>query len=449
MLDTLGEFLHSHRPLAGKNSLPFLSDERHPTASAVTGLIKNQVRVSNMPSSRARVLLVSLRRLTTHAAWCSNYEFEDVIRAVDDVDVLELEPAPHFELRKHIARSVAWRSRYRTFTNLNPGVKAVKLARDYDVLVFVCMNVWDLLYLNAVTNWKTCGKVKLCYIGEIYAGQTVELEHLLRRLEDFDQIFQSFSGSVLALSKIVRRPCHRLPHAADVLRFTPFPKPPARKIDVLSIGRRSEPVHQALRRLTASRDFFYMYDTLPSPLVRPSNPTEHREMLASAARVSRFFVTYPAKFGDDETQGQSEVGARYFEGSAAGAVLLGQAPTALTFRRDFPWPDAVVELKLDGSDVADVLADLSQRPEEVARLGVRNAIGALRRHDWAHRWGSILDAAGLPARPALSERMRTLDALAANADGISLLHNHPPFWPSLLQGRREGFSRLDDVKVGC
>ena len=109
----------------------------------------------------------------------------------------------------------------------------------------------------------------------------------------------------------------------------------------------------------------------------------------------------------------------------------------------------MVELKLDGSDVADVLADLSQRPEEVARLGVRNAIGALRRHDWAHRWGSILDAAGLPARPALSERMRTLDALAANADGISLLHNHPPFWPSLLQGRREGFSRLDDVKVGC
>ncbi len=378
-------------------------------------------RVNTMPTSRARVLLVSLRRLTTHAAWCSNYEFEDVIRSVDDVDVLELEPAPHFELRRHIARSVAWRSRYLTFTNLNPGVKAVKLAHDYDVFVFVCMNVWDLLYLNAVTNWQTRCKVKLCYMGELYAGQTAELQHLLRRLEDFDQIFQSFSGSVLALSNIVRRPCHRLPHAADVLRFTPYPKPPARKIDVLSIGRRSEPVHQALRRLAATRDFFYLYDTLPSSLVRPSSPTEHREMLASAARVSRFFIAYPAKFGDDETQGQSEVGARYFEGTAAGAVLLGQAPTALTFRRDFPWPDAVVELKVDGSDAAEVVADLSQRPDEMARLGVRNAIAALRRHDWAHRWLSMLEAAGLPARPALYERMRTLDALAANAEGISLV----------------------------
>jgi len=191
---------------------------------------------------------------------------------------------------------------------------------------------------------------------------------------------------------------------------------------VLSIGRRCEPVHQALRRLAAARDFFYLYDTLPSPLVRPSNPIEHREMLASAARVSRFFITYPAKFGDDVTHGQSEVGARYFEGTAAGAVLLGQAPGALAFRRDFPWRDAVVELNGDGSDVADVLADLGRRPGELARLGARNAVAALRRNDWAHRWASILETAGLAPRPALNERVRALEALAAEAEACSLAH---------------------------
>ncbi len=372
----------------------------------------------NDSPSRARVLLVTLRGLTTHAAWCSNFEFEDVIRSVDDVDMLELERAPHFELRQHVARSIAWRSRYRTFTDLNPGVKPVKLSRDYDVFVFVCMNVWDLLYLNAVTHWQTRCKVKLCYMAEIYAGQVTELQHLLRRLEDFDQIFQPFSNSVDAISKMVSKPCHRLSHAADVLRFTPSPQPPARVIDVLSIGRRSEPIHQSLRRLAAARDFFYMYDTLPSPLVRPSNPIEHREMLAHSAMRSRFFISFPAKFGDDETQGQSEVGARFFEGTAAGAVLLGQAPSALTFRRDFPWPDAVVELNADGSDVADVLADLSQRPDELARLGTRNAVAALQRHDWAHRWSSILDTIGLAPRPALGERVRTLEVLAAKAKRI-------------------------------
>ena len=402
-----------------------LSDGGAGSIGAAGGFPRARAVTSPMASdgpSRARVLLVTLRRLNTHAAWCSNYEFEDVIRSVEDVDVLELEPAPRFEVRQHIARSIAWRSRFRAFTGLNPGVKRVKLHRDYDVLVFVCMNVWDLLYLNAVANWQARCKLKLCYMVEIYAGQAAELQNLLRRLEDFDQVFQSLSGSVDAISRIVSRPCHHVPLAADVLRFTPYPNPPARVIDVLSIGRRSEPVHQALRRLAAARDFFYLYDTLPSQLVRPSNPIEHREMLASAARVSRFFITYPAKFGDDVTHGQSEAGARYFEGTAAGAVLLGRAPTALAFHRDFPWHDAVVELNADGSDVADVLAELGRRPGELARLGARNALAALRRNDWAHRWRSILETAGLAPRPALNERVRTLEALAAEAEACSLAH---------------------------
>lgn len=371
---------------------------------------------------RARVLLVTLRNLTTHAAWCSNYEFEDVIRSVDDVDMIEIERAPHFEFRRHVASSIAWRSSYRAFTNLSPGVKHVKLKREYDVFVFVCMNVWDLLYLNAVVDWQSRCRVKICYLAEIYAEQTAELQHLLRRLEDFDHVFQSFSGSMDAISKIVRRPCHHLSHAADVLRFTPYPNPAERVIDVLSIGRRAEPVHQALRRLAATRDIFYLYDTLPSLLVRPSVPVEHREMIANAARLSRFFVTYPAKFGDDETHGQSEVGARYFEGAAAGTILLGQAPASSAFRRDFPWPDAVVELDPDGSDVVEVLADLSRRPDEMALLGARNAAAALRWHDWAHRWNSILETAGLAPRSVLNKRLRVLETLAAEAERVGPAH---------------------------
>jgi hypothetical protein len=110
------------------------------------------------------------------------------------------------------------------------------------------------------------------------------------------------------------------------------------------------------------------------------------------------------------------VGARYFEGLAAGTVLLGQAPTAPAFGSDFPWPDAVVEAAPDGSDVADLLASLGERPGELRRLSARNALHALRHHDWGHRWQSILRLAGAPARPALEERLRTLDALAGAAE---------------------------------
>jgi hypothetical protein len=191
-------------------------------------------------------------------------------------------------------------------------------------------------------------------------------------------------------------------------------------IDVLSMGRRSEPVHRALLELSAARGLFYLHDTIPGSQVRPSSATEHRNMLANSAKRSRFFVTYPAKFGESENRGQSEVGARYFEGIAAGALLLGQAPSVPAFRDDFPWPDAVIEARPDGSDIAEVLSGFDARPDEMQRIAARNAVHALRHHDWAHRWQSILQIAGASGRPALDERLRALDALAAGAEREAL-----------------------------
>lgn len=375
----------------------------------------------NRGGASARVLLVSLRRLNPHAAWCSNYEFEDVVRAVDDVDFVELEPTARFEMRQRVARSLAWRGWPAALGHFNPGVRPITLDRDYDLLVFICMNVWDLLYLNAIRGWRELRAVKVCFMVEFYAGQAQSFGYFLRLLSEFDQIALSFSGSVAAVGHATGKPSHHVPLAADVLRFTPYPAPPSRVIDVLSVGRRSEPVHQALLRLAADRGLFYMHDTIPGPLVRPANPNEHRAMLANSAKRCRLFIAYPAKFGDEENQGQSDVGARYFEGTAAGAALLGQAPTAPAFRADFPWPDAVVEAGSDGGDAAEVVADLLAHPEEVERMSTRNALAALRRHDWAHRWQSILHIAGVPPHSLLTERLRVLEGIAdeaARAGGI-------------------------------
>jgi hypothetical protein len=218
------------------------------------------------------------------------------------------------------------------------------------------------------------------------------------------------------VNQSVSASCHHAPLAADVLRFTPYPKVRPRLIDVLSVGRRSEPVHQALRRASTQQDFFYLFDTLPGPLVRPNNRIEHREMLANTAKLSRTFITYPAKFGAEENFGQSDVGARYFEGAAAGAVMLGQAPTASAFRDHFPWPDAVIEPNPDGSDVGEVLAALFSRPDEFERMSHRNATTALRRHDWAHRWRSMLSTAGVPERPPLARRLEVMEKLAEQSE---------------------------------
>lgn len=370
--------------------------------------------LGNPPGGSApRVLMPTLRRINPHVAWCGLYEFEDVIRSVDDVHMLELERGPLFELRHHAARSLAWRGRNRVFNGLNPGLSPVVVDRDYDLFVYVCMNVWDLLYLNAIRDWRSKCAVKICYMAEFYANQVDQYAHLLRNLQGFDYVMQSFASSVPAIRKAVGVNCHHVPFAVDTVRFTPFTRGHRRVVDILSIGGRSAALHEKLLKLSNSRDMFYVYDTLPSSAMKPTNPNRHRDMLASYAKRAQLFVVNEAKIGSVERGAQSEVGARYFEGTAAGAVLIGRAPQVDSFARDFPWPDPVVEVRDDGSDVEAVLERLAKCPNEVEAMSIRNASHALRHHDWGHRWATILRAAGAEPRPALGDRLHALRLLAS------------------------------------
>ena len=52
-----------------------------------------------------------------------------------------------------------------------------------------------------------------------------------------------------ALCWVVPASASQLPVAADVLRFSSWPNPPVRSIDVCNIGRRSEITHAALIKL--------------------------------------------------------------------------------------------------------------------------------------------------------------------------------------------------------
>jgi hypothetical protein len=137
--------------------------------------------------------------------------------------------------------------------------------------------------------------------------------------------------------------------------------------------------------------------------------------VANLAKRSRYFLVAPGKINSPETKGQIEIGLRYFEGSAAGAVLLGQAPDCEPFRRLFGWPDSVIEIKPDGSDVRDVLESLAKQPERLSEISRRNAAEALLRHDWGYRWSEVLDIAGLKPTPELEARKRRLRELAGLA----------------------------------
>ena len=192
-------------------------------------------------------------------------------------------------------------------------------------------------------------------------------------------------------------------------------------IDVYSIGRRSEGIHRALLEAGARKDIFYISDTFPEIAeMEPYDHRQHRDFIANLAKRSRYFLVAPGKVNaPGETLGQSELGHRYFEGASAGAVMLGQVPESLAFADLFPWPDAVVPIRPDGADTMQTIASLNAEPERLAAISRKNAVEALLRHDWVHRWKQVLSCAGLPPTPEMSARelrLRELANLAVQAN---------------------------------
>ncbi len=365
-------------------------------------------------SGKARVCLASMRGTRKLASWCSNYEFEDVIASVDDVDLVTLSPGRGFGPREWLVRRLGWRPGVRQLAaKMNPGLRVQSLDKDYEVFAFVCMHPSDLIYLNCLRGWKDRSKIKICYMVEFYAGWLQEYAFHLGLLADFDHVMLCFGGSVQAVHGLIGKPVHHVALAVDALRFTPFPNPPARVVDIYSMGRRSEPIHQALLNMAARREAFYVYDTIPGLLIQPMDYRQHRDLVANFAKRSRFFVAYPAKVEDDETRGQSEVGARFFEGAAAGAVMLGRAPKAPSFGREFYWSDAVVDAGSNEEQLLAALARFKADPQLTETTSRKSAAEALRKFDWAYRWKEILRLSGVEPSSKLWQREKHMHQLAA------------------------------------
>jgi len=362
---------------------------------------------------KPRICMPSGRLFKKKAFLAGHYEAQDVLQEVDDVDLICLEPGPGYEFKEKWQRRLLYHDLSRRLIFQNPGLRTVRLTQEYDLFLAVCQYTHDFLHINAIEGWKDKCKVSVCWIDELWLAELPQHEYWIHALKKFDHVFVSCLDTVETLSKIIDKPCRWLPGAVDALRFSPYPGVPSRVVDFYSIGRRVEAIHKELFRVAENGSIFYLYDTFAGSLADVYDYRQHRNLFSNIAKRAKYFMVAPGKVNSpDETRGQEEIGRRYYEGAAAGTVMIGQTPNCDSFRIMFPWRDAVINIQPDGSDVLDVIARLESVPAQVLAISQRNAAEALLRHDWVYRWKELLQLAGLDPAPAIGAREQRLKELA-------------------------------------
>ena len=355
-----------------------------------------------------RVLLFSERNIYEHEVWrCSFHEFEEILQEIDSVELVAPKPRKWYRNGKRVA------SRLGEFfkTPLNPGVSSVKLNRDYDVFLAICEKPSELMNINAVKGWKDYCKTSFCWLVEFYVKDMPTFKSSLEMLSQFDHVLFMFDTSE-PFKRIIRGEGSYLPPGIDALRFCPYPNPPKRSVDILSVGRRSEETHHALLRMAREEDIFYVYDTIND--LRAYSLEQHRMLLANMAKRSRYFSANPGKINlPEDTGGQSEFGYRYFEGAASGAIMIGERPNNKEFKRFFDWEDVVIDLPFGSEKIGEIMKELDRQPDRQMRIRRNNILQSLLRHDWAYRWETVLKMAGLDPLPGLLKRKERLKELAA------------------------------------
>jgi len=373
------------------------------------------------------VLFLSQRRIADLVAYCLAYEFEDTFGAVTASQRIDTTDRPGLELFRRaykLASLVSGSSKFARRLVPSPRNKVV-LERDFELFFPMFNTSYELYALAMIRNWRQrCRKVA-CFITEVWPdwlhGYLIEL------LSAFDHIFIGCRNSVQEVARITGRPCTYLPLAVDVPRFAPASLDQPRPIDVCNIGRRSPVTHQALLELVERRqDFYYHYDTvaatgadLKDRTFRVENPHEHRGMLAATLKRSCYYIANRSYINRPEfTAVHDEISARFYEGAAAGTVMIGEAPRTEEFTRQFDWPDAVIHMPFDSPDIGGFLKELNGDRERLRSVRLNNIREAALRHDWLHRMQVVFDCLGLAHTEKMRARSQRLDRIASQAETI-------------------------------
>jgi hypothetical protein len=365
-----------------------------------------------------------MRGVADVVAFCLQYELEDVVAEVTGADRVDVGDTVALERSRRAYRlaRMATRSR-RVAHGVVPRPSTVTLERDYGLFFPVFNHAHELFALATVPGWRKRCRVAACFVNELWADKLPRyLLELLRRvrprlrgppphrrrggtpgraalhLPSPGDGCPSLFAAARAAGTRHRRLQHRPPVGGDPRGARP---PGPRAADLLLLRH-----HRRQRGGRKQRTFHV------------DNPAEHRLLLAGLLQRSRYFIANRSRVNEPEvTKGRDEISGRFYEGAAAGTVMLGEGPRTEEFQEQFDWPGAVTPLPFDSPDAGRVLAALDDDPARLAQIRNDNVRNAALRHDWVHRIRDAFKTLGLAPTEGMRAREARLQALAALESG--------------------------------
>lgn len=385
------------------------------------------VEIAGVPTGGAakpRVAILSLREVNRHVSRSNGYDFEDVIaREIDSAELV----TPHQAGRPaHLAlKAMSWLDAHRLpAPRLGFDGLATAVGEEVDLFFFHPAILQDLRYLTAVKGWRERSRVAVCWFQELWLKELPRLDAFADLLNRFDHVISPFHHTTAALADRLSVPVSYLPWGVSTDLFCPFPAPPRRVIDLCRVGKVDAATDTDLIGQVDRTGGYYYYETATGR-VEAESFAAHRRNYAGMLKRSKYFLTYMAKRALSQHRGvQEEFGLRYFEGAAAGTVMLGDVVANPAFAEGFGWTDSVIPSAYGSREVPVLVERLEADPARVAAIRRRNVTEALARHDHLHRWERVLDFVGLQPLPGLDTRrarLADLAAMAARADEALLL----------------------------
>ena len=311
-------------------------------------------------------------------------------------------------------------------------VAGLKPAQD-DLFV-ACLSINDVIGLFGRANgWHRPFRRVFCYVFDAWVNEYEVAKSALRHrvspysrvIRQLDHLFVSNPDSVQQYEAVYRIPVTYVPLAADVLQFGSLQ--PQRPITVNAYGRQHPPHVEILSRtFNSNRSSRALHHTDHVAIGAVSSLRQHRAHFWKLLSMSCITLAYDPVAVDPGSRSFpfSFIGQRWFEGLAAGCVVVGIRPNCDEAARLLHWKDATLEAPREPEDFLEFIDGLLADGSRLARIRVSNHRQMLLEHDWGYRVAGMLAVVGVDAPPAwANRRARLLAALPRAHDEAAVTHS--------------------------